>query len=58
MIQMDGFSPPPAQIVVVAQGPSGALATVSVGDWVWQLLQPPEHGSVGVPFAAHWQGWY
>jgi hypothetical protein len=58
VIQIDGFSPPPAQIGVVFHGPSGVLATVSVGDWMWQLLQPPGHGPVGTSATVHSHGLY
>ena len=51
VIQIDGFSPPPGQIGVVFHGPFGALATVSVGDWMWQLLLQPHPAAVGAPAA-------
>ena len=58
VIQIEGFSPPPGQIGVVFHGPSGVLATVSVGDWMWQLLQPPGHCPVGTPATVHSHGLY
>ena len=58
VIQIEGFSPPPGHIGVVFHGPDGPPATVSVGDWMWHLLQPPGHGPLGTPAWVHWHGLY